>query len=139
MDFKMEVTLPATAAEIWEIFFDVRRVATLIPGCENVVEVAPFSEYSAVMKQRIGPFKLEVPTRIAVEGCTPERNVSLRAQGRDKLTGTSLDVRLAVALDEKHEGGASGCEVRVDAQMQVAGRLASGTYAKHGAGSLYFG
>ncbi|HET7547154.1 MAG TPA: SRPBCC domain-containing protein [Usitatibacter sp.] len=121
MEFKMDVTLPATAAEIWGIFFDVRRVATLIPGCEDVVEVAPFREYSAVMKQRIGPFKLEVPTRIAVESYTPERDVALRAQGRDKLTGTTLDVHLAVALDEK---GAE-CGVAVDARMQVAGRLAS--------------
>ncbi len=121
MEFKMDVTLPTTAAEIWGIFFDVRRVATLIPGCENVVEIAPFREYSAVMKQRIGPFKLEVPTRIAVESYTPERDVALRAQGRDKLTGTTLDVHLAVALEEK----GSECGVAVDARMQVAGRLAS--------------
>lgn len=125
MDFRMEVTLPATAAEIWGIFFDVRRVATLIPGCENVAEVAPFSEYSAVMKQRIGPFKLEVPTRIAVESYTLESNVAVRAQGRDKFTGTTLDVHLAVALDEKRDGNVKECGVTVDARMQVAGRLAS--------------
>lgn len=125
MDFKMEVSLPASAAQIWAIFFDVQRVATLIPGCENVVEVEPFSAYSAVMKQRIGVFKLEVPTQIAVESYAEERNVALRAKGRDKFTGTTLDVRLAVALDGAREPEANGCTVAIDAQMQVAGRLAS--------------
>lgn len=125
MDFRMEVTLPATPAQIWAIFFDVRRVATLIPGCDNVAEVEPMSEYSAVMKQRIGVFKLEVPTRIDVESYTPERNVALRAKGRDKLTGTTIDVHLAVALEEPPEPPAGDCKVTLDAQMQVAGRLAS--------------
>jgi carbon monoxide dehydrogenase subunit G len=122
MEFKMDVTLPATAAEIWGIFFDVRRVATLIPGCEDVVEVAPFREYSAVMKQRIGPFKLEVPTRIAVESYTPERDVALRAQGRDKLTGTTLNVVFNVGIAPHAEAGS---RLDVNATLQVAGRLAS--------------
>ncbi|RYF37119.1 MAG: hypothetical protein EOO21_00205, partial [Comamonadaceae bacterium] len=88
MDFRIDATLPATSAQLWAIFFDVQRVATLIPGCENVVEVTPLSEFSAVMKQKIGPFKLEVPTRIVVESQTPERQVVLVAKGADKYTGT---------------------------------------------------
>lgn len=125
MDFRMEAILPAAATEIWAIFFDVQRIATLIPGCENVVEVEPFSAYTAVMKQRIGVFKLEVPTEIAVESYAQERTVALRAKGRDKFTGTALDVRLTVALEASGEPDATGCTVTIDAHMQVAGRLAS--------------
>src|SRR6185437_243784 len=66
MDFRIEAQLPATAAQLWAVFFDVHRVAGLIPGCEAVEEVEPLKAYSAVMKQRIGIFKLEVPTRITV-------------------------------------------------------------------------
>lgn len=124
MDFRIDARLPATAAQLWAIFFDVQRVAGLIPGCENVLEVEPLKEYSAVMKQRIGPFKLEVPTRIGVESHTLERNVVLRAAGRDKLTGTTLDVMLQVDLEES-AGDANQCKLALDAQMQVAGRLAS--------------
>lgn len=124
MDFRIDARLPATAAQLWAIFFDVQRVAGLIPGCENVMEVDPLKEYSAVMKQRIGPFKLEVPTRIGVESHTLERNVVLRAAGRDKFTGTTLDVLLQVNLEEP-AGDANQCNLALDAQMQVAGRLAS--------------
>lgn len=125
MNFRIDAQLPATAAQLWAIFFDVQRVAGLIPGCENVAELEPLKEYSAVMKQRIGPFKLEVPTRISVESYTVERSVALRAAGRDKFTGTTIDVRLKVDLDEQGEAAGKQCALALDAEMQVAGRLAS--------------
>lgn len=125
MDFRIDTTLPATATQLWAIFFDVQRVAALIPGCENVTEVEPFKEFSAVLKQKIGPFRLEVPTRIDLESHTLERQVVLAATGRDKFTGTTIDVRMKVDLDEQGEGGSTACRLGVDAQMQVAGRLAS--------------
>ena len=129
MDFRIEARLPATAAQLWAVFFDVQRLAGLIPGCENVAEVVPLKEYSAVMKQRIGPFKLEVPTRIDVETYTLERDVALHCTGRDKFTGTTLEVQLKVGLDEQAGPAATECRLALDAQMQVAGRLASLGYA----------
>jgi carbon monoxide dehydrogenase subunit G len=123
MNFNIGGVLPATATQLWAIFFDVRQVAGLIPGCEDVVEVEPLKEFSAVMKQKVGPFKLEVPTRILVESHTPERQVSLRATGRDKRTATTIDVQMNVDLDDR--GAGQGCRLDIDAQMQVAGRMAS--------------
>ncbi|MET4575912.1 CoxG family protein [Ottowia thiooxydans] len=125
MDFKIDATLPATAAQLWAIFFDVQRVAGLIPGCENVTEVEPLKEFSAVMKQKIGPFKLEVPTRIVLESHTLEKQVELSATGRDKFTGTTIDVRMKVDLEEQSKAGTPACRLGVDAQMVVAGRLAA--------------
>ncbi|MGE4239965.1 CoxG family protein [Ramlibacter sp.] len=125
MDFRIDAVLPATAAQLWAIFFDVQRVATLIPGCENVVEVEPLKEFSAVMKQKIGPFKLEVPTRIVVESHEVEQQVVLVAAGADRFTGTTIDVRLKVDLEELRGASGAQCRLGVDASMQVAGRLAS--------------
>lgn len=125
MDFRIDAVLPASAAQLWAIFFDVQRVATLIPGCENVVEVEPLRRFSAVMKQKIGPFRLEVPTRIEIESHVPQRQVVLVAAGSDKFTGTTIDVRMKVDLDEQRADGAAACQLGVDASMQVAGRLAS--------------
>lgn len=125
MEFRIDAVLPATSAQLWAIFFDVQRVATLIPGCENVTEVEPLKEFSAVMKQKIGPFKLEVPTRIVIESHTIERQVILVAAGSDKLTGTTIDVRLKVDLEEQRGANGAECRLAVEATMQVAGRLAS--------------
>lgn len=123
MNFNIGGVLPATATQLWEIFFDIQQVAGLIPGCEDVVEIEPLKEFSAVMKQKIGPFKLEVPTRIVVESHTLERQVRLKAAGRDKRTATTIDVLMNVDLDE--QGIEHGCRLDVDVQMQVAGRIAS--------------
>ncbi|HSV84432.1 MAG TPA: SRPBCC domain-containing protein [Ramlibacter sp.] len=125
MEFRIDAVLPASAAQLWAIFFDVQRVATLIPGCENVSEAEPFKEFSAVMKQKIGPFKLEVPTRITIESHTVQRQVVLVAAGSDKFTGTTLDVRMKVDLEEQRGTNGNECRLAVQAGMQVAGRLAS--------------
>jgi carbon monoxide dehydrogenase subunit G len=93
----------------------------LIPGCDDVVEQVPLQSYSAVMKQKIGPFRIEVPTAILVEEHAEPSRVRLRATGRDKFTGTTIDVVLAVALDQV----IVGTRLIVDAELQVAGRLAT--------------
>ncbi|OZI29886.1 hypothetical protein CAL29_17445 [Bordetella genomosp. 10] len=125
MDFRIDALLPATASQLWAIFFDVKRVATLIPGCENVEEVEKLKVFSAVMRQKIGPFKLDVPTRIDVESYETERQVRLKAAGSDKATGTSIDVGMEVNLEEQRDGDEVLCKLDVSASMQVAGRLAS--------------
>lgn len=125
MDFRIDAVLPATAKQLWAIFFDVKRVATLIPGCENVEEVEALKTFSAVMRQKIGPFKLDVPTRIDIESYELERQVELKAAGRDKATGTTIDVSMIVNLDEQRDGEQTLCKLDVSAGMQVAGRLAS--------------
>ena len=125
MNFKIDATLPASAAQLWAIFFDVQRVAGLIPGCRDVVEVEPLKRFSALMTQKIGPFKLELPTIIVLGACELERHVELSATGRDKATGTSIDVRMTVHFEERQANGAVECALVIDADMQVAGRLAS--------------
>ncbi len=118
----MELSLPASRESIWPIFFDVARIARLIPGCEQVEEKQPLALYSAVMKQKIGPFKLEVPTEVTVEDVLPPERVRSRARGRDKFTGTTLDVLLDVLLVP---GEDNGTRLTVDSTLQVAGRLAA--------------
>lgn len=122
MNFSIDAVLPADAPRIWQVFFDMGRIAALIPGCENVVETSPLAAYTAVMKQKIGPFKLEVPTQITVEEREEPLRVRVRATGRDKFTGTTLEVLLSVVLDALPAGGT---RLAVDASMQVAGRLAT--------------
>lgn len=122
MNFRIDAVLPASPETLWQVFFDVRRVAGLIPGCEDVQEKVPLSSYSALMKQKIGPFKFEVPSQITVEELQAPSRVTVRATGRDKFTATTIDVRLAVVLEPE---GAGGTRLAVDATLQIAGRLAS--------------
>jgi carbon monoxide dehydrogenase subunit G len=125
MDFRMEAKLPNVPAEVWPVMVDIARIAACIPGLEKIEEHQRLKRYSAVMKQKIGPFKLEVPAEITVEEHQEPNFVRARAFGKDKFTGTTMDVLLKVRL----AADGKGSRLDVEANLQVAGRLASLGYS----------
>ncbi|MGM4888512.1 CoxG family protein [Tardiphaga sp. 215_C5_N2_1] len=117
----MSMVVPATPAELWSTLLDVPRISSCIPGCDNVEEIERLVTYKATVKQKIGPFKIEVPADIVVESITEPSHVRTRATGRDKFTGT----RLAVVLDVTVTPQDAGSTFAVEAKVDVQGRLAS--------------
>lgn len=125
MEFRMVAELPNSPARVWLVMVDIERLASCIPGCEQIKEQEKLKLYSAVMKQKIGPFKLEVPADIVVEEHREPDFVRARAFGKDKITGTTLDVIFDVQLAPLE----AGSRLEVKATLQVAGRLASLGYS----------
>lgn len=126
MEFRMVTELPHPPNRVWLVMVDIARIAACIPGCEQVEERERLARYSAVMKQKVGPFKLEVPAEIIVEEHHEPSLVRARASGKDKLTRTTLGVELDVRLESLDT---SKCRLTVDAALQVSGRLASLGYS----------
>jgi uncharacterized protein len=126
MDFRMDAELPSAPERVWPVMVDIGRIAACIPGLEQIQEHEKLKRYSAVMKQKIGPFKLEVPAEITVEEHQEPDFVRARAFGKDRFTGTTMDVVLNVRLAPF---AGSGSRLEVDATLQVAGRLASLGYS----------
>lgn len=126
MDFRMEASLPSAPGDVWLVMVDIARIAGCIPGCEQIEEHEKLKLYRAVLKQKIGPFKLEVPAEIVVDEYQEPNFVRARAVGKDKFTGTILTVNLDVKLAPEE---ANGSRLGVDADLQVAGRLASLGYS----------
>ncbi len=126
MEFRMETRLPQPPQQVWMVMVDIARIAACIPGCEQVEELAPLAQYKAVMKQKIGPFKLEVPANITVADHREPAFVHARAAGKDKITRTNLAVDLRVDVSPTLEAGSN---LVVQAELQVAGRLASLGYS----------
>ncbi|MGE0804366.1 MAG: CoxG family protein [Burkholderiaceae bacterium] len=122
MQFQLASSVPRSPQDVWLLLTDIGRIASCIPGCENVQEKEPLASYSAVFKQQIGPFRLQMPADISVvEQREPERLKAI-AQGRDKTTGTQ--VTLALEVDLAPEAG-GGCRLAVASDLQIAGRLAT--------------
>jgi uncharacterized protein len=121
MDFRMEVALPKPPTQVWLVMVDIGRIASCIPGCEQIEEREKLKLYGAVMKQKVGPFKLEVPAEIVVEDHQEPSFVRAHAFGKDKFTGTTMDVVLNVGLTPLD----GGSRLEVSASLQIAGRLAS--------------
>lgn len=121
MYFDIDADLPVPVAQLWDILFDISRIAGLIPGCENVQEVIPKSQYTALMKQKIGPFKFEVPAQIIVEQMQTLQSVRLRVSGKDKFTATTINVLMDVLLSADQ----TTTKLQLHADLQIAGRLAT--------------
>jgi hypothetical protein len=121
MHFDIDADLPVPVAQLWDILFDISRIAGLIPGCENVQEVIPKSQYTALMKQKIGPFKFEVPAQIIVEQMQTLQSVRLRVSGKDKFTATTINVLMDVLLSADQ----TATKLQLHADLQIAGRLAT--------------
>jgi carbon monoxide dehydrogenase subunit G len=122
MEFHVEADIPKAREEIWALFMNIPEIAACIPGCEQVVEKEKMKSYSAVLMQKLGPFKLNLPSEITVEESREPESLRAKAAGRDKMTGTQISVALDIVLTEG-EGG--NTRLAVAADMQVAGKLAS--------------
>jgi len=122
MEFQMAADLSRPPEQVWPVMVDIARIAGCIPGCEKVEEREHLADYSAVMKQKLGPFKIEVPATITVEEHQEPQLVRACATGMDKLTRTTFRVELEVKLAPLDS---QGCRLAVVANLQVAGRLAS--------------
>lgn len=122
MLFRVEAAIPRPAGEVWAVLVDIPTIAGCIPGCEDVLERVRLADYSAVLKQKMGPFKVALPATIAVEEIREPSWIKAVARGTDKFTGTRIDVTLRMDLRDT-EPGLSLMVAECD--MQVAGKLAS--------------
>lgn len=122
MDFRAEIVVPSPAERLWSVLTDFRRAAACVPGCEEIEEVLPLERYRAVIRRRVGPFRVEVPIDIVMEALEEGASLRARATGRDTVSGTSVSANLRLSLAR-----AADAETRlaVTASIQVSGRLAS--------------
>jgi carbon monoxide dehydrogenase subunit G len=122
VEFLMRAELPCPPETVWQVMVDIPRIASCIPGCEEVMERAYLAEYDVILKQRIGPFRLEVPAQIFVDNYVPTSSLKARASGLDRLTRTKLSATLDVQLLPLES---SNCRLSVAAELKIAGKLAS--------------
>jgi uncharacterized protein len=121
MDFTDEIVVASQRGEVWKALVDFRRIAGCVPGCEEVEELEPLARYRAVMKQRVGPFRVEAPLDITVDEVRALESIRARAQGRDRLTGTSINATLRVTLVPLD----TGARLAFATELQITGRLAT--------------
>lgn len=122
MKFESQTSIEATKEDIWALLFDVSRVATLIPGCSDVEELRPLESYSAKIRQKVGPFRFNMPCDITVDEYAELQKVGITAQGEDKKTATSAIVKMVLSLDADEDGKTL---IDIDADIQMFGKLAT--------------
>ena len=119
MKFEKTMSVKAPREAVWTFLWDVPRVAACIPGCKSAQVVEEGKRYTAVVTEKIGPFKVEFPLAIEVlEAQAPER-LKARAGGKD----TKVDGLVRVELDLQLAEAGGGTEMRLSADISVLGKL----------------
>jgi uncharacterized protein len=100
MRFAKQVTVQAPRQVVWDLLWDIARLASCVPGCQSAEMVDPYARYRATVQEKVGPFRLTVPLDIGiVEHNAPQRLIA-RASGRDRLLQSHVKVELALTLLE---------------------------------------
>jgi carbon monoxide dehydrogenase subunit G len=114
-----DVRIAAPREAVWDFLWDVPRLAACIPGARDVATVEAGKRYTAVVADKVGPFRVQFPLQIDVlEAQAPER-LRARAGGRDAAVDGLVKVDLDVALS----AGDGGTTLRLAADINVLGKL----------------
>ena len=122
MRIEKSVVVPGRPDELWEVLWDVGRIATCIRGASDVVTIEDRRAYSAVITQKIGPFSVRFPLSIQVLETAPPSLLTILASGRDARIGSGMKATMRLRLEP---AGADTTALAIDTEITLQGKLAS--------------
>lgn len=121
-EFRRELSVLASPEESWKSLTDVPLLVSWVSIVEDAVEIEPLGRYSAVLMDRLGPFKLRADLDIVITDLTPGRSISFRASGEDRQVGSRLVIEATMDIEPRE---ADGTTARFQGFYEVTGRVAS--------------
>ena len=121
MNFENSIDIGVARDTVWDFLWDVDRLISCVPGCEEAATVEAGKLYNARMVARVGPFKVTFPIKIEVLENEPKQRIKARASGSDNKIGSHLKVELDVSVEEKGEV----TQLSFVASVDVLGKLAT--------------
>ncbi len=121
MNFENSIDIGVARDTVWDFLWDVDRLISCVPGCEEAATVEAGKLYNARMVARVGPFKVTFPIKIEVLENEPKQRIKARATGSDNKIGSHLKVELDVSVEEKGEA----TQLSFVASVDVLGKLAT--------------
>jgi carbon monoxide dehydrogenase subunit G len=100
---------------------DVPRLVSWVSIVEDAVELEPLRNYTAVLMDRLGPFKLRADLEVTVSDVQMGSSLKVRAVGEDRQVGS----RLVVLADLVVKPAEEGSTIVVDGVYEVTGKVAS--------------
>ena len=121
-NFSRKLTVTASPEQTWTVLTDVDRLASWVGIVQDVVELSRLEKYSAVLMDRVGPFKLRADLEINVKVVREGEEVEVEASGRDRAVDSRIAVRAQLSLSAAEHGGST---IATEGRYEVTGRVAS--------------
>lgn len=120
-EFSRELAVKSAPGDTWAAMIDVPRLVSWVSIVEDAVELEPLATYTAVLMDRLGPFKLRADLDVTVSDVVDGRSLKVRALGEDRQVGARLLVIASLEVrPEEH-----GSTVITDGVYEVTGKVAS--------------
>ena len=119
--FERQLQVSASPADCWKTLTDVPTLVGWVSVLDQAHEHEHLERYSAVLADRLGPFRLRADLDITLSDVEEQRMVRVSARGEDRQVASRISVD-AVLLLEPQEAGTL---VAVEGSYEVAGRVAT--------------
>jgi carbon monoxide dehydrogenase subunit G len=120
--FKRDLAVTADPATCWAVLTDVPRLVDWVSIVDGAQVVEPLARYTAVLMDRIGPFKLRADLQITVSEVDEGRHIRVHAEGEDRQVSSRILVDAVLDLVPQ-EGDRT--LVAVAGSYEVSGRVAT--------------
>ena len=118
MRFSGERQVQAEVEHVWAGLHDREVLRRAIPGCEELVPVAP-GRYAATLAARVGPVADTYRGDFSIDDGHPGSRLCVRIDGRGRFGRLEVDLDVSLA---RHR---TGCTLlRYDAHAEVGGMVA---------------
>lgn len=121
MRFEKEIEIGVSKEKVWQFLWDVDRFIACVPGCKEAKTVEAKKQYTALIVEKVGPFRVEFPTRIEVLQSEDLSYIKAQATGADNRVGS----RLKVDLEARLKGDGERTRLSFVASVDVLGKLAT--------------
>lgn len=118
-DRRMELATPVDA--VWTTVTDVERLVTWISILRAARELEPLASYTAVLEDRLGPFRLRADLDVRVSEVDAPHTLTVRADGEDRQVGSRIAVSGTLTLT----GSGQATALTITGEYEVTGKAAS--------------
>jgi uncharacterized protein len=121
LQFEKAIEIGAPKEKVWQFLWDVDRFISCVPGCKEAKTIVPQKQYSALMVEKVGPFRVEFPMRIEILQSEEMTSVKAQATGADNRVGSRMKVDLEARLKQNGDKTTLSFVASVD----ILGKLAT--------------
>jgi uncharacterized protein len=113
------ITIGAPRADVYAFVSDPQRLATCIPGCSDLQEIAP-GKYSAVLSNKVAFLSVKFDVVVQIVREVPSEAIDATITGNPVGLAGRLEARAGVRLSD---AAAGATQIAYDVELGLTGKL----------------
>ena len=95
--------IKAPIQDTWDFLLDPQKLASCVPGCENVV-VRGDNSYVVTEVVKVGPISARFNLQVTIVEITPPHYLFATMEGKDSRTASLINAKITINLERLSDG-----------------------------------